>query len=182
MHSIDTDVLHEVRKKLLSCICVSHGIVVNRDVFMDELEHTLSRVFACFFEDIGIEQQKLVYESLKLEFCSLSGSQLKQLVVQENGYFLSIIWPRIVDYICWTLLIVAMPLKLIAAALEIKWIRRVLATLFFPLTWFIETWISMFEGVAKMFLPKRFFDDNIITYHYVSWVPTPPDGEPSEIR
>jgi len=181
MHSIDTDVLSKVRKKLLSCTCVSHGIVVNRDVFMAELEHTLSRVFACFFDDIGIEQQKLVYESLKLEFCSMSGSQLKQLVIHENGYFWSIIWPRIVDYICWTLFFVIMPLKLMAAPLEIKWIRRVLVTLFFPLIWFVETWISMFELIAKIVLPQRFFDDNIVTYHCLFWAPTSPDGESNDI-
>ena len=168
MNQPDNNCYNMVRQRLLLCVCVSHGISIDHTVFMGELEYTLSRVFACFFPNVNTEQQGLIYDSLRSEFQDLTGNEIKQLVIQECGYFRTIVWPRIESCLCRILF-------LIAAPFEIKWIARFIAVLLFPLIWFMNAWANMFEGIAKLILPSRFFENNTVTYHYLSWLPTKPD-------
>ena len=79
----DSNTYNKVRQRLLSCICVSHGIVIDHNVFMNELEYTLSRVLACFFSEVDVEHHGAIQDALRLEFQALSGAELKQLVIQE---------------------------------------------------------------------------------------------------
>lgn len=172
MHQVDSELRDSVRKRLFSCVRVSHGIVIDREVFIEELRDVLTSVFNFFFPQVDDIQRELIHDSLRREFILLTGEEIKTLVVQETGYFRAIVWPRIEGGLCRLIMLLGF---LSNALYEVKCIRIVSKAVFGTLFWLMDAWISAFETVLSGVLPKSFLDKEM-TWHHVIWIPIKDNG------